>query len=512
MSDQKTRVGSPSNDATPSKAAATTSAASSPSLADAAPPGHAFRRAATVDEASQFRRRSLLAGSPISTDQHASFESPLRRRSSNFSDYSIGEARRSLRDSTDDILNPRGSNVESHGDSDWAGSLPLAFALLPAAIGMLFQNGSSVTTDAILLCLAGIFLRYTVTQPWQWYHSAQEVRVREELASELVFDDDSEGDMSPHPPPPSASAEPLKDVPEEDAPEPAHKRRSDRSHLKMRESALRELYVHEVLALISCFVSPAVGAYLLHTIRAQLSRPSEGLVSNFNLTIFLMGAELAPLSHALKLLQARTLHLQRLVNDNPYKAGKPMPTPAQWDEVMMRLAQLESRTAPDDALSGTNGNNGNNGSTGSPSRRTKQDAALVREVRNTIQPELDALNRAVRRYEKKATVLAFQTESRLGALDTRVNDAVSLAAAAAKHSGSHQQWSVMGWIVAIMLLPFQTAAGLITLPFKTLSALLFRRKTAGDKSGGGGRGARNSRTGQAYSSDRDRVPSRLSKR
>ena len=49
-----------------------------------------------------------------------------------------------------------------------------------------------------------------------------------------------------------------------------------------------------------------------------------------------------------------------------------------------------------------------------------------------IQPELDALNRAVRRYEKKATVLALQTEARLGAVDTRLDDAIALAAAAAK--------------------------------------------------------------------------------
>lgn len=124
------------------------------------PPGHAFRRAATIDETSQFRRRPPL--SQLGTE--ASFDSP-RRRSSNFSDYSLGETRKSLRDSTDDILNPRGTNLDNHDGSTKA-TLPLAFALLPALGGVLFQNGSAIITDVMLLGLAAIFLRYTVMQPW----------------------------------------------------------------------------------------------------------------------------------------------------------------------------------------------------------------------------------------------------------------------------------------------------------------------------------------------------------
>ncbi len=109
-----------------------------------------------------------------------------------------------------------------------------------------------------------------------------------------------------------------------------------------RGRALGELYIHEVTALVCCFVFPVVGAYLLHAIRNQLSRPSEGLVSNYNLTIFLLAAEIHPLSHLIKLVQARTLHLQRVVNASPFKR-EPAPTAAEVEELVRRLDSLESR-------------------------------------------------------------------------------------------------------------------------------------------------------------------------
>ena len=83
----------------------------------------------------------------------------------------------------------------------------------------------------------------------------------------------------------------MEEVPEEGerapTPSPEPLRR-----LPAHEAATNELYTHEVLALLSCFLFPLLGAYLLHTIRSQLSRPSEGLVSNYNLTIFLLASEL----------------------------------------------------------------------------------------------------------------------------------------------------------------------------------------------------------------------------
>lgn len=501
-----------------------------------APSGHAFRRAVTVDEAFQLRRKPTLASFP-SSDHPESPSQRLQRRSSTLSDFSISEARRNLRDSTDDILNPSGAkHGMAHDHPGALAALPVAFALLPALFGVLFEGGNAITTDVMLLGLVFIFLRYTITQPWQWYYSAQDVRSREEDALDLVFEDESETDG---PPKRSASVVTLDDVPEEneqDGQETSQttqtgseleRRKGSRrssgqipSRTRSQEAAINELYVHEILALVSCFLSPVVGAYLLHAIRSQLSRPSEGLLTDFNITVFLLAAELKPLSHALKLIQARTLHLHKIVQSMPI----PRSTTIELDEMRLRLAQLEFRAEATEEVTAQalvrETQQQQNGGTGS-----KQEAALVREVRNAIQPELDALNRAVRRYEKKATVLALQTESRLGDVDTRLNDAIALAAAAAKQS-TQAHWSfatMIAWVVdsvvSLVLIPYHAAVFVVVWPFSTLARLWSRKGSRRETTGGtmrsnrsnGGKGTKNG-SGSERDRFRDRVPSRLSRR
>lgn len=122
-----------------STSAATSSSAQAPSNA------HALRRARTFDDPAQRRLSPLRAP---------------RRSSSNFSDYSLGEAR--------DFLNPKADDAHDapHHESSSLAGLALAFALLPAIAGALFKDGSAVVTDIMLLGLAGIFLHWSVTQPW----------------------------------------------------------------------------------------------------------------------------------------------------------------------------------------------------------------------------------------------------------------------------------------------------------------------------------------------------------
>jgi hypothetical protein len=335
-----------------------------------------------------------------------------------------------------------------------------------------------------------------------WYHSAQEVRIRQEASVEAAVEDDSDGETLARPPPTSQQPTTLEDVPEEAATsstEPSNILEETRT--KAQQAALGELYIHEMMALIWCFLCPMVAAYILHTIRGQLSRPSEGLVSDYNLTIFLLASELRPLSHLMKLVQARTLHLQRVVGHNPYK--EETVSVSQFQDLGRRLEYLESRSVATEAKSPVQ-------SGGLDSSGPEQNAALIREVRNAIQPELDALNRAVRRYEKKATVLAFQTESRLGALDTRLDDAIALAAAAAKNSVT--QWSLLNWLVdstvAILMLPLQVSISLLLFPVRaTIGAFQKNKNAAPEKS------SRNrSRTASQTRHGGDRVSSRVAKR
>jgi hypothetical protein len=138
------------------------------------PAGSSLRRVLTGEESAQLRRRPPTNRFSTTVDDGGAPAPGGRRRSSNFSDYSLREARKSFQSSTDDLLLPkagRGDGMDSEGRKEGDGSsawhsAPLAFALLPALGGMLFTNGSSVTTDILLLGLAAIFLNWSVRIPW----------------------------------------------------------------------------------------------------------------------------------------------------------------------------------------------------------------------------------------------------------------------------------------------------------------------------------------------------------
>ena len=439
-------------------------------------PGISVRRAMSSSESPQLRQRSQQ-GVRLGSDAPLPPGGPgVRRRSSNFSDYSLNEARRSFQSSTDDLLLPRaprgdaGALPAEQESSAWH-SAPLAFALLPAVGGMLFKNGSSVITDVMLLGLAAIFLNWSVRLPWfvdylslvsvygwgvlmmflrDWYQSAQAIRTAEEEKGDVLLDADSEDESAL-----SMSQATLDEVPE-DAPPPPPKptRKPRRRRPAHAEAAAKELYRHELLALLSCFVAPLLGAYLLHTLRDQLSRPSEGLVSNYNLTIFLLASELRPMAHLVKLVQSRTLHLQRIVNSNPYTTVDAPPVDTKT--LLHRLEELESRPRAE-----------------SPGSTNAADAnlngKLTAEVRREIQPDLDALTRAVRRYEKRATLQAFQTETKLLDLEARVGDAVSLAAAAVS---KRDKAGFSGWVTTAVTVPLQILGAIAGLPFTVISSLV----------------------------------------
>ena len=306
----------------------------------------------------------------------------------------------------------------------------------------------------------------------------------------------------------------LDDVPEEEE-EPLqqngqeeHRERSDTasSTEPQQQAALRELYMHEFLALLSCFAMPAVSAYLLHYIRVQLSRPSEGLVSNYNLTIFLLVSELRAFSHALKLVQSRTLHLQRVMHGNPF--ASPTSTGAKMEDMVERLSRLEARSMAEEFVREHN----SEPSAEQDPMRPEQKAAMTRDVRGAIQPELDALNRAVRRYEKKATLLQLQTDSRFSMLEARMDDAIALAAVAAKNSGSKNIFvRTAESLVSLILLPFNALLQLIALPFRSLATLFTfsKQRPAAAKHP---RSQRLGRPSSRATYGPERVPTRVAKR
>jgi hypothetical protein len=247
-------------------------------------------------------------------------------------------------------------------------------------------------------------------------------------------------------------------------------------------AAQKELRVHELLALLSCFLFPLVAAWLLHSIRSQLSRPSEGLVSNYNLSIFVLVAEIRPMSHLIKMVQRRTLFLQRRANMDFLKESSRADS-QHFRDLSHRLDELEAHVADRAANSGSQ-----------KDERINVDALVARstatvasEVKKTVQPEVDALNRAMRRYEKRSTISSVQIEARLQDLEIRLHDVVSLAAAAQRNADRIPNNYIIiltNWACAAVVVPVQYLSYLASLPSKALmSAIAVPRRylTKGSK-------------------------------
>ncbi|KAF2254050.1 hypothetical protein BU26DRAFT_420411 [Trematosphaeria pertusa] len=397
------------------------------------------------------RQRMLNRAATFTEGAHHSAPSLSRRRSSMLSEYS--DTRHSFRSSTDSLLRPGGNTdmdkLATPDEPSLWHSAPLVFAIVPAFAGLLFQNGGAIVTDILLLGLASMFLNWCVRAPWDWYHAAQQVQYLEPdepIRSDTILEEDEESDGTRDNDGDSASA------PEPTSPEEPKRTGKDdtKPATAAQDEARQELRANEILALLACFAGPMIGAYLLHAIRSQLTRPAEGLVSNVNLTIFVMGAELRPVSHLIKMKEAHMLHLQRIARPD----AKDEFRNGDVQELSNRLAQLEARVAE-------------------PVQNVDIETLKISAmVRQGIQPQLDALNRAVRRYEKRQAAQTMQTEARFQDLDSRLKDALSLAAAAARSGQRPGLVSIaLTWVASFTTYWLQTAWAVATYPLRTVSAM-----------------------------------------
>lgn len=226
-----------------------------------------------------------------------------------------------------------------------------------------------------------------------------------------------------------------------------------------------------------------MAAWLLHGIRSQLSRPSEGLVSNYNLMIFILVAEIRPVSHLIKLVQRRTLFLQRRVNADALKETS-RADGHQLRDVTRRLEELEAHIADRIAGSGAQENE-----QGSDALAAKASTLATSEVKKTVQPELDALNRAMRRYEKRTTISSVQIEARLQDLEMRLHDVVSLAAAAQRNADRKpDNYTVIltNWVCGMVVIPVQYLLYISSFPSKMINSVLAIPKQYLNRGGGGG--------------------------
>jgi hypothetical protein len=222
---------------------------------------------------------------------------------------------------------------------------------------------------------------------------------------------------------------------------------------------------------------PAIGTWLLHGIRSSLSRPSEGLVSNYNLTIFLLASEIRPVAHLLKLVQYRTLHLQRIVASSGM--NNESIDPAKVQDLSTRLDELEAHVAEAAAARLAASPGPTQEGALLPQEPANNGLALVAqavaEARRSMQPEIEALNRAVRRYEKRTALTTHQTDTRLQHLEVQSSDALALAAAAQRTSAAHRPnyaFTLMNWACACIVIPAQLALSILSLPGRAASRCL----------------------------------------
>jgi hypothetical protein len=313
-------------------------------------------------------------------------------------------------------------------------------------------------TDILLLSLGCLFLYWSVKWPWQWYRSSQAkvfLHFEDDFA---VHERESEDEAEAQNTKAETAEDPTSETNAAPAKDDGPPKKSSRE--AQAERSLRSL---ELMALTSCFISPVAVAYLLHAIRPYLSRPSGGLVSNSNLTLFVLAAEVRPVLHLFKLIEARTLHLQKIVRESQPLSAIDVSQNEKLDDLLQRISVLESQKQA------VMLDRGNEQEPTPPSSPKKADfESTTNAVKQTIQPQLDALNRAVRRYEKRSTMQTVVLEARLRDLDNRVNDALSLAAAASRNSNrpgflSYIAEAIFGFIsgclatlYAVCMVPWRT--------------------------------------------------------
>lgn len=187
------------------------------------------------------------------------------------------------------------------------------------------------------------------------------------------------------------------------------------------------------------------------------------------------------------MVQARTLYLQRVVASSASDEEEKVDA-SKVQDLAKRLEELEAHVAGSIAQGTTGGPPANNGNAVDPKQ-------IVSEVRKGIQPDLEALNRAIRRYEKRTTVSDFQTDTRFQEIEARLKDTTALAADAQRTSTSPSQQqgvflllslplACFNWLLTSISIGLQIIWNIVNIPTRIASRCLFYIKDTGSRKRG----------------------------
>lgn len=280
-----------------------------------------------------------------------------------------------------------------------------------------------------------------LTSDRTWYYSAQQRRYiepEETLFDDTIHEEEDEDDAID---PDEHAGTTVEDTTAKDNLRTAT---ATAAQLEASQALRRE----ERMAFAACAFAPLAGAYFLHIIRGQLSR-AEVLVSDLNLTIFVMVAEIRPIMRLMKMQQERMFHLQRIVKSDP----RDLLDSNDAEAIAQRLALLEGRLD------------------GPPANNELEAARIAAEVRDSMQTQLDAIVRAIRKYEKKSIATSIQIEARFQEVDVRLQDSLSLAAAAARTGHRPGLISTfITWVISTVTSILRTMWDLALFPLRTVLA------------------------------------------
>lgn len=213
-----------------------------------------------------------------------------------------------------------------------------------------------------------------------------------------------------------------------------------------------QLRIAELEAFGGLIVGPLLGAALLNYVRSTMARPANGLITNFNITVFVLAAELRPLRIAFEYLTKRSSNLQEELTDV---------VPARYEAMQHRLEELA--------------NDLHNVRTSF----TMNDASLELNSHHKTSfkddSEIGQLKYALKKFEKYEANAKHELESKIYTLERRLAD---LSARTQPVSASAS--TLMHILLDLLLLPVQLLWKAITLPLRLVeratSSFLYYKK------------------------------------
>ncbi|GAA5905689.1 uncharacterized protein JCM6883_005413 [Sporobolomyces salmoneus] len=243
--------------------------------------------------------------------------------------------------------------LESHQENDSWHHLPLLLVALPPLLSIVHGRAEN-WSDAILLLLVAFYLYQLVKVPWEMYYASQ---TRVVLPSSLSPDSPAE----------------------------------DPFLLRQRESSAAILHRNELIALLSTFLVPILGSYLLLYVRGFLSDPDRyinpGLVNMFGLA-----TSVKPFLHFIKLIKNQSLYHQELVH---YPSTQVHVLTQKIEKLESDLHQLSRAFA------------------------TKSD---IRTLRDGVDAPLSQLEKAMKRFSRKEEYLRLTSEEKFLVLGQKIEE------------------------------------------------------------------------------------------